>query len=243
MLHASEDAVGCVQTASSDSRKEPLRKQAGHTDSAQGPPAKKFKEIHNMTSDGEKKLAAYGLENMYTFTRAKNGACSSHAIDLTSSPPAAKVTPATPIRKIIARQLNAEVETTLSHHLTKRLVVKNFRITPKTSPEDFLMKTWIKLEATLNNILIDGSEIIFMEEMYRAVENICKQGKAEALYQKLIHVCENHMSTVRESLQSEASNMADSLVLDIMCTAWLKWQKQMVSLESSQHQHQHQLTI
>lgn len=112
----------------------------------------------------------------------------------------------------------------------KRLVIKNLRSPPKTSSEEVLERIWTQLDVSLTAIF-SGSKLPYsMEELYRGVENVCRQHRAPELFEKLKSRCQEYLQvTVKghllEDTQIERGNVE---VLHSMLTAWTKWNTYLV---------------
>ena len=164
------------------------------------------------------------LKNMYTFnpTGAKNGT----VIDLTSSP---DNSPAKgPFNQ---RRTNGGVRppTFTPHMGAKKLIVKNFRKTSKSCPDQYFKHTWSQLDAALSAIFHGGKAPNSLEELYRGVENICRQDRAPALFEQLREKCKDNVSTrLKPSLISNATSGSDTDFLRVVLDAWSTWSTQLV---------------
>ncbi len=112
----------------------------------------------------------------------------------------------------------------------KKLVIKNLRQTPRSSPEELLSRTWSQLDTALTAIFegrkISGS----LEELYRGVENICRHQGGAKLFERLQARCCEH---VVGSIQTQLSHLAaaarnDVEVLSAVQAAWTQWKEQVV---------------
>ena len=112
----------------------------------------------------------------------------------------------------------------------KRLIIKNLRQTPRTSPEELLERTWTQLGAALTAIF--GGEKLpnSLEELYRGVENVCRHQGAPELFQRLKSRCQIHIrTTVREQLVQVAEGGARTVdPLRAVHDAWMRWNGQVV---------------
>lgn len=112
---------------------------------------------------------------------------------------------------------------------TKKLVVKHIKRVSKADPDGYFNSKWIQLDNGLSAIF--GDKKISLEEQYRGVENVCRQGKAPALFQKLSDRCAVHISAeVRASLIKDANKGANPVgLLRATLKAWSTWWDHLVS--------------
>lgn len=161
-------------------------------------------------------------ENMYTFnSAATNG---KEMVDLTGSP-------ITSARKSSIPQRRPN--NFIPHTGTKKLVVKNFRKTSKSSPDQYYNHVWSQLEKALSAIF--RHEKIPLEELYKGVENVCRQDKALALFQKLCERCkENVIQNLKAPLIEEARRSAAPIeTLRSAIKAWSVWKEQIVWMSNN----------
>ncbi len=62
-------------------------------------------------------------------------------------------------------------------------------------PENYKESTWEKLKEAVHAIHASTSISSSLEELYKAVENLCSHQMSSALYEKLQDVCENHVKS------------------------------------------------
>ncbi|XP_076820896.1 cullin-4A-like [Clavelina lepadiformis] len=74
----------------------------------------------------------------------------------------------------------------------KKLTIKNFRAKP-TLPENYEKETWRKLQEAVSAIHRSSFIRYSLEELYKAVENLCSHKIAKNLYSQLKEVCESHI--------------------------------------------------
>ena len=160
---------------------------------------------------------------MYTFNPK-----GSQVIDLTSSPPNGSPKNGSPMHR---RTSSAIRPTNFTPHMgAKKLVVKNFRKTQKSSSDDYYSQVWEQLDASLDAIFNERKTPYSLEELYRGVENICRQGKAEPLYQNLCEKCQSHvLRRLRGPLLHESSSMSNIELLQAVVSAWSTWSAHQVS--------------
>lgn len=119
----------------------------------------------------------------------------------------------------------------------KRLVIKNLRATPRVSPKDYADRTWGHLDEALTTIFAGQKIQHSLEELYRGVENICRQDGAPELFEKL-------QTRVQQYLESKISDPSSSNVAQPMIdrkarehvqllvqlhAAWLDWNAKLVT--------------
>jgi cullin-4 len=169
---------------------------------------------------------------MYHFP-SKKGAIPANAeiVDLSSSPPTGAGSPAKPIQ-----QRNAVRKTAPNMHAStapKKLMVKNFKPTRKVDPKVFLEQTWQKVDAALDTIFQQGQINFSLEELYRGVENLCRQGLARDAKERLEGKCRGYVGGVLKEQVVEMVGRKDSEVLRAAMGAWTTWNEQLVSFDFS----------
>jgi hypothetical protein len=179
-------------------------------------PSKRQKRDHQETTSTPLRSQIMRPDDMYTFT--------STVIDLTASPD--KNVSGSPLRKV-SNGVRSTASTASSG--PKKLLVKNFRTTTKSDPEQYYIKLWQELEDALDAIFTRDAKPFSMEHLYRGVENVCRQDKAPRLFQKLQVKCKQHItSNVRNSLVKAIEGKPNTEVLRITVEAWATWRRQMV---------------
>lgn len=151
------------------------------------------------------------LSKMYSFSgQQTNG----HIIDLTHSPGS------TPPRRVPKPMNNSAGP--------RKLVIKNLRVTPKTDPAQFFEQQWEKLSKALDIIFSDGEILPYSyEELYQSVQNVCKQGRAEALFGRLKDKATQAIAKKTSALLANPSSPTQTL--ESVVDAWEKWDHQFVS--------------
>eukprot|EP00897_Mesotaenium_endlicherianum_P001162 jgi/Mesen1/11046/ME000099S10492 len=81
----------------------------------------------------------------------------------------------------------------------KKLVIKPFKERPKL-PEDFEEVTWAKIRGAVQAIHHKQSVACSLEELYRAVEDLCVHKMAGNLYRRLQQECEAHIQAKLQGL-------------------------------------------
>lgn len=147
-------------------------------------------------------------------------------VDLTSSPPQ-------PVRSVrdASPFLNKASGLEAGAGAPKRMFVKNFKVTRKADPRVFFEQTWAKVDAALDTVFARGDINFSLEELYRGIENLCRQGMAKEALRKLVEKCEGYIKGglaegVKESVRE---GKADTDVLRRVLGAWAVWGEQVVS--------------
>ena len=183
-------------------------------------PSKRLKHTHSAaeTNSSPTTMQALGAKDMFNFSPA------SDVIDLTKS------SRSSPVRN----RVNSIRPTTIGPHTgPKKLHVKGLKNDPKVKPDEYYNTVWERLDASLSAIFTDGKLPYSNEELYRGVENVCRQGKAAALFQKLEHAChQNVLNNVREDLTRRSNSDNAVFVLESVVEAWSRWNKQLETLRS-----------
>jgi cullin-4 len=197
----------------------PTSKRA-RLDSDSSPPA---------PADAEKgRPGTMSTANMYHFP-SKNGGIPKgvEIVDLSSSPPNGNspVKPTSPkngMRKV-APNMHANGG-------PKRMLVKNFKPARKTDPKVFFNDTWAKVDKALDTVFEQGKIDFSLEELYRGVENLCRQGMAQDTSERLVGKCRTYIEeTLKEKIEEKAG-WKDVDVLRATLGAWATWMDQMVRL-------------
>jgi cullin-4 len=162
--------------------------------------------------------------DMYHFP-SKRGDIPSHAnvVDITSSP---DNSPAK-----ANGQRNGMRKTAPNMHATggpKRLLVKNFKPTRKVDPKVFLDQTWQKIEKALDTIFAQGAIDFSLEELYRGVENVCRQGMAKDVKERLVAKCKDYVGGSLTAKVKESLGRGNVEVLRATLQAWGVWNDQVV---------------
>ncbi|KAK4997717.1 hypothetical protein LTR66_002914 [Elasticomyces elasticus] len=178
------------------------------------PNSKRLRPDHSLTSDRTQRASTpRPPEEMYTFaSKATNG----NVVDLTSSPPSKRR-----LSGVRPGQQN------FNPHLgAKKLVVKNLRTPSSWDPNKYFEQIWSQLDAALNTIFEYGSVTASMEDLYRGVENLCRQGKAkevnERLYERMRHFVSGPLK--EELMIRKVEENVD--MLRAVLGAWKKWNDQ-----------------
>lgn len=172
-----------------------------------------------------------GSNDMYNFSSSRQSSATNGgnaAIDLTSSPPAAS-----PIRRVNGAVSRPPGRGGINPATgAKKLVVKNLKTNTQWDSKAYLEKIWGQLDAALAYIFKDVQEGFSKEDLYRGVENVCRQGGASTLYSRLDGRCRQHVERdMRDPLvQKAGSNHVE--VLSAVMAEWSRWKEQMVVIRS-----------
>lgn len=171
------------------------------------PPSKRLKLEHPITTD----------------TMAMN----QEVVDLTESPPSTQFSSAqsqnNSVRVAKPKQLS-------SHLGPKKIVIKNLRDVPRADPNHYFDQVWSQLDAALSAIFRDVEVPYSLEDLYKGVENLCRQDRGFSLYKKLSEKCKNELtSQLKYPVTEEAQNITDTAVLQAVAGAWSAWNTRLVS--------------
>jgi hypothetical protein len=157
-----------------------------------------------------REVNASATDTMYSFA-SNHMQRPDMAVDLTSASPPRKSLKTT----LIGPQAGA-----------KRIVVKNLR-QPRSDPHVYYDQVALKLDAAVQSILRNEAQLPSSnEELYRGVENICKQGRDGDLYARLRSIMKRQaINDVKPKLEKQLSLHKDDPipVLDSTLTEWKAW--------------------
>ncbi|EUC49991.1 hypothetical protein COCMIDRAFT_1393 [Bipolaris oryzae ATCC 44560] len=172
-------------------------------------------------------ISSMDTADMYSFPSKKTGIPSNaNVVHVTSSP---ENSPAK-----MSGQRNGTRKAAPNLHGNsgpKRLVVKNFKPIRKVDPRAFLDQTWQKVEKALDTIFDQGDIDFSLEELYRGVENVCRQDMARDIKERLTTKCRDY---VRGSLGAKVKDSLGKTSVDVLRTtlyAWALWNSQMKYLD------------
>lgn len=157
-------------------------------------------------------------DTMYTFTSKPH---TGDVVDLTKSPP----------RNGQPRRMSMikPVKTTMNPGAgPKKLVVKNLRKDTTWDGEKYFAQIWTQLDSALTVIFDNGIPNFSMEELYRGVENLCRQGKAAAVSTRLDERCLKHFKEDVRTFLLANSALDNVAVLRAVLASWSSWNAQMV---------------
>ncbi|RMX93773.1 hypothetical protein D0867_14093 [Hortaea werneckii] len=118
------------------------------------------------------------------------------------------------------------------HTGAKKLVVKNLKQNTGWDSKAYLEKIWNQLDAALAIIFTGGQGGFSKEDLYRGVENVCRQGGASTLFSRLESRCRQHVEhDVRDSLVGKAGS--DNItVLEAVIAEWARWKQEMAMIRA-----------
>ncbi len=163
--------------------------------------------------------------DMYSFPSKRGSVPNGEEIvDISSSP---DNSPAKPRNGMIRKTApNVGVNTG-----PKRLMVKNFRPTRKVDPKAFLEQTWQKIEAALVTIFKQDEIDFSLEELYRGVENLCRQNMARDVKERLVRKCKEYVGGALKTKVKESLARTNVDVLRATLQAWSTWHDQVQYLD------------
>ena len=97
-------------------------------------------------------------------------------------------------------------------------------------PSNFEKDTWDKLRAAIRAVHAKQAVGHSLEELYRAVEDMCLQGLAATVYDRLRSECEEHIEAKVEALLGQTPDVLAFLTLVQAC--WADHSEQMLTLRS-----------
>ncbi|RWS29109.1 cullin-4A-like protein [Leptotrombidium deliense] len=110
----------------------------------------------------------------------------------------------------------------------KKIVIKNFE-KPKL-PVEYLPKTWDKLQEAVVAIQTSKNISTPLEELYKAVENLCSHKAAAQLYDYLQSLCEKHVKyNVNQFINSDTDSL---MFLKLLDNCWQAHCRQMIMIRS-----------
>eukprot|EP00878_Enallax_costatus_P001922 GHUV01002084.1.p1 GENE.GHUV01002084.1~~GHUV01002084.1.p1 ORF type:complete len:775 (+),score=225.89 GHUV01002084.1:456-2780(+) len=113
---------------------------------------------------------------------------------------------------------------------TKKLVLKPLKLKPKL-PANFEEDTWAKLQAAVKAVHNKQPVATSLEELYRAVEDMCRHQMQDRLYNRLQAECDAHIGQQMSALQSQ-TQMAPSAFLERVSATWDDYCSQMLLIRS-----------
>ena len=111
----------------------------------------------------------------------------------------------------------------------RKLVIKPLKKAPKL-PDDFEQRTWGKLLAAVHAVHGKQAVAHSLEELYRAVQDMCNNGMASNVYDRLQAECQRHIEGRLDGLLGQTP---DTLAfLNLVHAAWNDHCEQMHTLRS-----------
>ena len=164
--------------------------------------------------------------DMYTFSSRSPTTNGSNVIDLVngSSPISSRINGST---KPLSGRLGLN-----SHTGAKKLVVKNLKTNTSWDSKAYLEKIWDQVDEALATIFKDGHDGFSKEDLYRGVENVCRQGGASTMYSRLENRCRTHVEhDMRDRLLGK-TNLDNVAVLRAVLAEWSRWTEQMLTVRA-----------
>ena len=182
-------------------------------------PSKRQKRDHayepSSTPSTTKKMRS---KDMYSFP-------SNNVIDLTSSP--TKSSSGSPLSRKPTNGVRL-VNGALTNG-SKNLIIKNKKQTTSHDPEQYFEEIWGQLSDAVDVIFSRDETPFSMEQLYRGVENLCRQGKPALLFSKLQTKCGDRLENeVLKPLVASSTSKSGVQLLRDTTEAWTTWRRQMV---------------
>ena len=98
----------------------------------------------------------------------------------------------------------------------KKLVIKPLKVRPKL-PDNFERDTWARLQTAVRAVHAKQAVGHSLEELYRAVEDMCLQNMASVVYDRLRGECELHIESRLEALLGQTPDTLAFLSLVHVC--------------------------
>ncbi|KAK5118987.1 hypothetical protein LTR62_000198 [Meristemomyces frigidus] len=164
---------------------------------------------------------------MYSFaSRSPLATGSNGVVDLTNGSP-----PVTPQTRRTSGSLKSR--TGINPHTgARKLVVKNLKQNSTWDSKAYLEKIWGQLDAALTIIFKDGNEGFSKEDLYRGVENVCRQDGARTLFDRLEGRCRQHVEQDMRQPMLEKAGLDNVSVLKAVLAEWFRWKEQMVTIRA-----------
>ena len=164
--------------------------------------------------------------DMYTFSSRSPMPNGNGVIDLTdgsppTSPQIRRVNGATKARPGINPHTGA-----------KKLVVKNLKTNTSWDSKAYLEKIWGQLDKVLAVIFKEGHDGFSKEDLYRGVENVCRQGGASTLFSRLEGRCRTHVERDMRRPLLEKAGTEPMVLLAAVLKEWARWKEQMVTIRA-----------
>ncbi|KAK2744362.1 hypothetical protein FQN57_004257 [Myotisia sp. PD_48] len=139
----------------------------------------------------------------------------------------------TPVARIRTANHSSITSNFTPHSGARKLVVKNLRAAPRLDQARYFDRVWSQLDVTLTSIFNQQPLPFSIEELYRAVENVCRQGKAAELANKLQERCKGHIAgNLLEHVRAKSSSGDEAAVLSAVETAWITLNNFLVTIRS-----------
>eukprot|EP01112_Ceratiomyxa_fruticulosa_P022104 TRINITY_DN8006_c0_g2_i1.p1 TRINITY_DN8006_c0_g2~~TRINITY_DN8006_c0_g2_i1.p1 ORF type:complete len:753 (-),score=129.64 TRINITY_DN8006_c0_g2_i1:148-2406(-) len=112
----------------------------------------------------------------------------------------------------------------------KKIVI-NLKEAPKL-PENYEEETWQKLHSAINAINHSKSVQYSLEELYKAVENLCQNKMAGNLYNRLQATIDNHILTEELPRVLQSRSLDPTFTLTLVNSAWTDHCDRMIKIRS-----------
>lgn len=122
---------------------------------------------------------------------------------------------------------------------TRKITIRNLKVTPQSISDAYITATSTKLRNAVKTILEQGVLRDSLEDLYRGVENLVREGKGEELYKMLDLHCREF---VRVRLNPEIENTIERdvpvggdggiTVVTTIQKAWGRWTSQVGMIQS-----------
>ncbi|KAL1594250.1 hypothetical protein SLS59_008874 [Nothophoma quercina] len=163
--------------------------------------------------------------DMYSFPSKRASMTNGkEVVDITSSPDNSPAKPRNGMMRKTAPNMGVNAG-------PKRLMVKNFRPVRKVDPKAFLDQTWQKIDAALDTIFKQGEIDFSLEELYRGVENLCRQNMARDVKERLVKKCKEYVGGALKTKVKESLGRTNIDVLRTTLQAWSTWHEQVQYLD------------
>ena len=114
----------------------------------------------------------------------------------------------------------------------KKIVIKNLRPPSRASLDSYYARTLQELDDALNAILARQQPKQPFETLYRGVEDTCRNGKSEELYNRLRWRCDEYLSVdLLNSIKAEGGSSNVDMLRSVH-KHWLIWEAQFTTIRS-----------
>lgn len=160
-------------------------------------------------------------------TTTSTMAINHEVVDLTISPPSSQISSTQSASKSVCMVKSKQPP---SHLGPKKIVIKNLRNVPRADPDQYFDQVWSQLDAALSAIFRDAEVPHSLEDLYKGVENLCRQDRGFSLYKNLSEKCKHElMLQIRTSLTEKTQDPAHTAVLRAVSDTWSAWNTRLVS--------------
>lgn len=110
----------------------------------------------------------------------------------------------------------------------KKIVIKNLRTPSRANLENYYAKTLEELDDALQAIFARRQPKQPLERLYRGVEDTCRHGKSEELYNRLRKRCESYLNNdLLNSIKIEGGSSNVDMLKSVH-KHWVIWEAQSV---------------